>query len=247
MVSKGIIGLGLLGALGAFALFSGSASASPSGGTPGGGTKPNGQGDYCDFDTGVPANVRTEANKLLAQLQQHPALIENARAMADAADQGGYPKLAACLRGAAQAAFNQAQLDMAAKGGMDFTVRYGDIPYHLAEYYTGTGSRFSELKALNPQMGPLVTVSGVSNYQNWAPGLKILIPASWAPLDKPLPVPLSTGGASTTGPNYGSMTPAERAQAEAAAANELRIIEDLFGIGPDHPPQGTFPPNESGQ
>lgn len=79
------------------------------------------------------------------------------------------------------------------QGDMPFAVRYGDYPYGLAIYYTGQGGRFKELEPLNPQLGPMVTKQGpqgaYSIYQNWAPGLEIVLPASWNAWSKPLPIP----------------------------------------------------------
>lgn len=72
-------------------------------------------------------------------------------------------------------------------GTMPFVVRYGDRPYGLAKYYTGNGARFRELEPLNPQLGPMVTTGGVSNYQNWQAGLVITLPAEWLPAAKPMP------------------------------------------------------------
>jgi len=79
------------------------------------------------------------------------------------------------------------EIEPPAMGTMLFTVRFGDRPYGLAKYYTGNGARYPELQPLNPQLGPMVTTGGVSNYQNWAPGLVITLPASWLPLSKPVP------------------------------------------------------------
>lgn len=72
-------------------------------------------------------------------------------------------------------------------GTMLFTVRYEDRPYGLAKYYTDTGARFKELEPGNPQLGPMVTTGGISNYANWQAGLVITLPASWNPLSKPVP------------------------------------------------------------
>ncbi|KKM85557.1 hypothetical protein LCGC14_1287880 [marine sediment metagenome] len=74
---------------------------------------------------------------------------------------------------------------------MAFEVRLGDRPFGLATYWTGLGSRFTELEPLNPQLGPMAPVpgspTGATNYANWAPGLIIAIPAAWNPLAKPPP------------------------------------------------------------
>ena len=70
---------------------------------------------------------------------------------------------------------------------MEFTVRSGDRPFGLAQYYTGQGARFRELEAGNPQMGSLTSGPPQPPYTNWQPGLVITIPASWNPTAKPIP------------------------------------------------------------
>lgn len=87
------------------------------------------------------------------------------------------------------------------------TIRKDDIPNKLAQYYTGDGSRFKELGALNPQLGKLVTKTftpppmpgtgsvapvSVTNYEGWQIGKQILLPGSWKPYSKPLPKPASS-------------------------------------------------------
>jgi hypothetical protein len=194
-INKGLLALGALGALGALFFASDSkASTNPNGG--GGGTNPN-DPDLpagCEFDANLPASLKAAYVDLMHQATGHYALVENLKQAALQAEHSGYPKVAACLNAKAAEVKNQAQAEIIARGGMPFTIRTGDIPSHLAAYYTGQQSRFHELEPLNPQIGHIVTVGGVSNYQHWEPGMLILIPASWNPLDKPLPQPLSGGG-----------------------------------------------------
>ncbi len=81
------------------------------------------------------------------------------------------------------------------------TIRYGDIPYQMANYYTGQGARFRELEPGNPHLGKLTTsvVNGqnVSNYPGWVPGAVVMLPLSWHPWDKPTPAPLGGTAPST--------------------------------------------------
>ncbi len=183
---KGLLigGLGLLG----IALLASSSSASAS--TGGGGEGPSTGGKNC-FDSHLPPDMKAQVQQMLTSSTITPTDLE---AAALAAETGGFPLAAGCLRQRAQELRTKAEMEVAAKGGMPFTIRYGDIPFQLAKYYTGDGSRFFELRPLNPQIGALKTVNGVSNYENWKPGLQILIPAAWNPLAKPIPAPLSGGG-----------------------------------------------------
>lgn len=194
-VGKGIALAGLAGlALLAFA-GSSSASSSSSGGTS--------SGDPC-LDDSMPADMRAKVKELLSLSSVTPTDLE---AAALAAETGGFPKAAACLRKRAQEKRASAELEVAAKGGMPFQIRYGDIPFRLAQYYTGDGARFKELGPLNPQIGQLRTVNGVTNYENWRPGLQILIPSAWNPLAKPIPAPLGGGGGVGAPPSPKTSTP----------------------------------------
>lgn len=70
-----------------------------------------------------------------------------------------------------------------------FTIRAGDYPSALAAYYTGQPLRFKELPTLNPHLGPLQTVGGVSSYPGWQVGVIIQLPASWNAHERVLPKP----------------------------------------------------------
>lgn len=90
-------------------------------------------------------------------------------------------------------------------GHMPFIIRFGDIPFLLATYYTGQGSRFFELEPINPHLGTLKKDSkGVSNYPGWIPGTQILIPAQWFPYTKNLPKPASVSASTTPPPAQSS-------------------------------------------
>lgn len=182
-----------IAALGGLALlaFAGSAGASSSSGGGSGGSS-----DPC-LDDSMPADMKAKVRELLSMTSVTPTDLETA---ALAAETGGFPKAAACLRKRAQEKRASAELEVAAKGGMPFQIRYGDIPFRLAQYYTGDGVRFKELGPLNPQIGQLRTVNGVTNYENWRPGLNILIPSAWNPLAKPIPAPLGGGSSSSPSP-----------------------------------------------
>jgi hypothetical protein len=85
-----------------------------------------------------------------------------------------------------------------AEGHMVHIIRYGDLPYYMAEYYTGMGSRFREFDAINPAILPFRNGA----YAGWVPGQTILIPAAWRPFEKALPAPASGGTAPADDPPY---------------------------------------------
>lgn len=179
----------------------------------GNGLPPGGVEDFpfgqC-LDDNMPPQMKQEINQILATVTD-PQALDTAAA---AATQAGFPIAAACLKQKADELRGAAPSPGPTPGGipgipggipgvpttpkpepstnMIFTVRWGDFPYGLAQYYTGQGARFKELEPLNPQLGPMITRQGpkgsYSIYQNWAPGLEIQLPASWKPYEKPLPV-----------------------------------------------------------
>jgi hypothetical protein len=65
------------------------------------------------------------------------------------------------------------------------TLRLGDRPFGLAQYWTGNGGRFRELEAINPSLGALQ--SGPLPYTNWVVGFVLNIPPQWAPWQKAPP------------------------------------------------------------
>ena len=72
-----------------------------------------------------------------------------------------------------------------------FKIRKDDIPYKLAQYYTGQASRVKEILGVNPGM-KTVTKDGVTFYEPWNVGDIIQLPASWKVPSKPLPKPATT-------------------------------------------------------
>lgn len=184
----------VLGAVAALAAIGSSASASESGGSGGGGGG-GGGGDGC-VDPSMPAKLREEVEKALAVDDLAPADYEK---LAAAMKRAGYPMAAKCLSQKAKDRRAELEAELARLGGMPHVIRTGDIPSIMARYYTGDPMRFRDLPALNPQIGTLKTVNGVSNYPGWIVGRQILIPASWNPLDKPLPPP-ATGSVAVPKP-----------------------------------------------
>lgn len=170
---------------------SGSGGPAP-GPLPGPASVPSGS---CQLDANIDPALRAEVNAALNSTTLSPADYEG---VAQTADQAGYPMAATCLRQKGAAVKVQQQVNLDTKGGMPFTIRQGDFPATLALYYTGNPQRFHDLEQLNPQLGSIQTINGVSNYYNaagqptWIPGTQILIPKSWDPLSKPIP-PVATG------------------------------------------------------
>lgn len=219
---KGIV----IAALGGLALlaFAGGAAASSSGAL-------GPAGDEC-IDDHMPPDMKQQVKELLANKKITPADLELA---GNAAEANGFPKAAKCLRKRAKDKRAAAEAEVINKGGMPHIIRYGDIPSIMANYYTGDPLRFKELGPLNPQIGPLKTVNGVTNYQNWRPGLEILIPKSWNPLDKPVPPPASGGGGGGGAKPSGPLNPDEVHEGWAD------VIEDIF----DELPWNTPDPEQN--
>lgn len=166
-------------------------------GTPPGGTTPSTPSsdefnECLEFlDDNMPASEK--------QLACHHLLNENASVeshllAAQACDFRGYPLCAEANR---EAARRKGWKD----GGEEpivpdaqhapFKIRKNDIPYKLAEYYTGNSARVKEILEVNPGMKS-VTKGGTTFYEPWNVGEIILLPASWKVPTKPLPKPAST-------------------------------------------------------
>jgi hypothetical protein len=223
--SKGPIIIAALAGIGL--LFAGAAAANASedkggGGGGGGGDEPDRGGDLppglCEMDADLPPALKQQVlQSISATAGLAPLDYENLAAVLEA---GGYPKAAACVRKRGKEVRTAQETTIATRGGLPHVVRTGDIPYLMAKYYTGVPGRFRELKDLNPQMGPLRTIDGVSNYQNWAPGLEILIPKSWNPLAKPVPAP-ATGGAPKSAQSAIDAAKAQSGQTQASGPSWL--------------------------
>lgn len=199
MAAKAALGLLALAGLGLI-VFGGTAKASNGGA---GNAASNGLPGLagCDVESNIPADLKATISQFLTKPGLTPADYTQ---MASAAQNAGYPKLAACLNQKATQVGNNAAAQVAAQGGMAFVIRYGDIPSHLADYYTGNATRWPELGPLNPQIGSVQTVNGVTNYSHWNVGTQILIPKAWNPLQKPLPAPLSGSGSAPSGSAAGT-------------------------------------------
>lgn len=144
-------------------------------------------------DPGMPASLVDEARAAFDPAQQKTMRPADFETLAKIFEDGGYPIMAECIAKMGREKAIAAKAEVERLGGMPHTIRMGDIPSLMATYYTGVASRFKELGPLNPQIGALKTVKGVTNYERWIPGTEILIPKAWNPLDKPVP-PVATGG-----------------------------------------------------
>lgn len=243
-----------LAALGGVLLWGVAASADTGKGKGAGGASTLPGLDGCEVEADLPADLKHTIEQALNAKGFGPQDFQH---LADTVEHAGYPKTAACIRLKAKGKANTAAVEVTARGGMPFVIRYGDIPSHIADYYTGQPMRWKELGPLNPQIGTVKTVNGVTNYTKWIPGTEILIPASWNPLDKPLPAPLGGGGGGAApSPAPTPAAPADQGGSfidavEGAASAASAALGNLWGPaqGPDHPedfPDGKFPPPEGG-
>jgi nucleoid-associated protein YgaU len=152
----------------------------------------------CLLDPLIPPEIASVVNGLLrassaADLQRAATMCET----------GGLPLAAGCLRaraaelgGATPATFPLPDIIPADMPGLGFpprpaaavamhTIKSGDVPYGLAQRYTGDPNRWRELGSANPDLGPLKTVpsptTGVptTNYAGWRVGKTIALPAGW--------------------------------------------------------------------
>lgn len=172
------------------------------------------------LDDEMPPGMRNQVSEILTTVV-NPDELDKA---AEAAANGGFPKAAACLKQKAEnirkknasgGPWVPPSINKLEMGNMPFTLRYGDFPYGLAQYYTGQGSRFRELENVNSNLGgwvqmPLKDQPGKTYgaYANWAPGLLIKIPQDWSPWNKAYPKP-------------GSQTASNKYPAKAAKENYI--------------------------
>ena len=97
-----------------------------------------------------------------------------------------FPKAAACFTSLGMKRGEEMAAQVQKDGGLKYTIVSGDTPVGIARYYTNDAGKFRELGKLNESvLGKLKTTGGVSNYPGWKPGVEILIPAAWKPLEKP--------------------------------------------------------------
>ena len=142
-------------------------------------------------DPGMPPSLIDKAKQTFEAKGLAPKDYED---VANVYAKAGFPVMAACLQNLAKIKRAEQEVIVAQRGGLPHILRYGDIPSLMAAYYTGSPGRFKEFGPLNPQIGTLKTVNGVTNYTKWIPGTEVLIPAAWNPLDKPIPPAASGGG-----------------------------------------------------
>ncbi len=122
---------------------------------------------------------------MLSNPNASPEALEEA---ADALDAQGRTAEATALRARA-AQLREAQMAKdVARGHSLFTIRSGDLPYKLAEYYTGDSQRFRDLPPLNPPMAVVHKATG-TYLEPWRGTIKV--PLSWKIWSKPLPNPVT--------------------------------------------------------
>lgn len=159
-----------------------------------------------DFDADLPADTRSQLSAIVSdrspsataqssvQLEQLAAQLSTPAA--------NYPKTARLLRKEAAGRRASEAITAVENGGFDWTIRTGDLPGHIAQFYTGNAGRAKEIYAANQAVGMKPTKTGVTG---WTVGTTVKLPASWAPfMAKGAPAPLTAA------------TPAPHAKAFAA-------------------------------
>lgn len=179
--------------------------------------------DRC-VDPGMPDALKLEAQKAFAAKTLMPADYEG---LSEVFASSGYPIMAECIAKLGRDKAASMKAEVARRGGLPHVIRQGDIPSLMATYYTGSAMRFKEFGPLNPQIGSLKTVNGVTNYTKWIPGTEILIPAAWNPLDKPIP-PVARGGKIPTDKQVEQQT-AEGSQLIADTSDAVEAAKTLAG------------------
>jgi hypothetical protein len=181
------------------------------------------------LDPNMPAEVRAQVEKMLADPEADPFALEEAAAALGPR----FPLAAAALRARAAELKDRERLACIQRGSSDFLVRFGDLPSRMAQYYTGDGSRFREIPPLNPGMQTVTKPSPITGQmttflQPFNPGQTVKLPCSWKTWEKPLP-PVATGipkavAPAPTAPAPGALTTTQQqAQVEAAKQQLLEI------------------------
>ena len=139
------------------------------------------------FDANMPDDLKGDVLSYLNNPATPPEVLETlAKGLASK-----YPRTAKLLRDRAATIRTRIELEDTARGGMPFKIRSGDLPYRLAQWYTGTpegefdgdANRWRELLAINPTF----KVEANGTLVGWTVGKTILLPVSWNPRRKALP------------------------------------------------------------
>lgn len=183
------------------------------------------------LDAHLPATLRAQVEKMLADSKVDPFALEDA---ADAM-QDKYPKTAAVLRARAAELRNVHALRDTQRGFSEHTIRSGDLPFKLAQHFTGDSSRWKELPKVNSHRGmKIVKIKGITQLSPWHG--KIHLPVSWAHWNK-RPAPVATGSLPTSSTAPGPSSPGEVQPVDVVPI----FIPGPIGIPPDIPPDAGGP------
>lgn len=158
---------------------------------PGGGTYPPSGGAQWPGTEPPPLDpISAKVEEMIRDPNASPEALEEA---ADLLESQGRKSDAQKLRArAAELRAEQQAADMA-RGSSLFTIRSGDLPYKLAQYYTGDSQKFREIPPLNQDVGMrVVHKNGGTFLEPWRGTIKL--PLSWKVWSKPLP-PTASGQA----------------------------------------------------
>lgn len=176
-------------------------------------------------DPGMAPELCAAVQAMLADPNIEPAALEKAAAELQAK---GYTQAAAALRARAQSILAKLRAEDLARGGTPFKVRYGDLPYRLAGYYTGEGARFKEIAGCNPGMQIVKDKKGQTQLKPWSG--TVLLPLSWDVRSKPLP-PVATGTVSSSAKPPTDEEVLERAARSAKPAEKEALVNTYGGGG----------------
>lgn len=140
-----------------------------------------GGGSTQQLDAYMPAELRAKIVEMLGDSGMEPTALEQLANQIES----DYPLAATALRARAAQLRAIRKAEAFAKGGWEFTIRYGDLPSLVAQHYTGDGLRWKEIAQANK--GMKVLSNGLDPWYG-----TILLPLSWEPWKKGLP-PVATG------------------------------------------------------
>lgn len=135
------------------------------------------------FDSNLPTALRDKIKSIDDDFENTSS--NDLLAMADEFSKNGYKKTAAYLKKRAAEKKSLEKLEAIDKGGYEFTILEGHLPYKVSEWFTGSPNRVKEMFALNPKDGIYPAMEfyrdekNVTQVRGWTEGRKAKIPASW--------------------------------------------------------------------
>ncbi len=180
-------------------------------------------GPDADPFSDMPEPARSQARE---QYKSDTVSLLDLEETAKELDKAGYPRAAAAMRRRRDELRLSRSLAAKERGGWLYTVRSGDLPYKVAQWYGGVKPNvLRDLAAKNPEVS-------ANNWAGWIVGRDVLLPGTWPdPSLKPLP-PVAVGQA----PKKGSPTShggggGGGGTASQAFAERLRALQDPNDVG----------------